>query len=127
MAAPSDVVTRFLDAWAQPFGYRDAVKRWMSDDCVYENVGLTRSTGGPESAAVLDAFNTAMGFAAMRYDLLAIAAHGNTVLTERVDHLLDAGGQVLISIRLMGVFEVRGEQITAWRDYFDTVPFQPPK
>jgi len=49
-------------------------------------------------------------------EIVNLAVAGNVVLTERVDHIgikgttLDAPG--------MGTFEVTGDKITAWRDYF---------
>jgi limonene-1,2-epoxide hydrolase len=49
-------------------------------------------------------------------EIINLAVAGNVVLTERVDRFiyngkpLDAPG--------MGAFEVSGDKITAWRDYF---------
>lgn len=40
------------------------------------------------------------------------------MLTERVDHFVFDGKT--IDARVMGAFEVAGEKIIAWRDYFDT-------
>ena len=37
---------------------------------------------------------------------------------ERVDHFLFDGKT--IDARVVGTFEVTGDKITAWRDYFDT-------
>ncbi|MBV1918313.1 MAG: hypothetical protein KUG65_09680 [Sphingomonadaceae bacterium] len=45
---------------------------------------------------------------------------GGTVLTERIDHMRDADGRTLMSIRVMGTFDVKDGKIAAWRDYFDT-------
>jgi limonene-1,2-epoxide hydrolase len=39
-----------------------------------------------------------------------------------VDHFLFDGKA--IDARVMGAFEVKGEKITAWRDYFDTAADQ---
>lgn len=125
MANPTEVVQQFLRDCEPAFGYRTAVGKWFSDDCIYENIGVTRSTGVAEAIGVLDAFNQTMGFASLKVDMLALAATGNQVLTERIDYLCDAQGKILAPIRLMGIFEVRDGRITAWRDYFDTVPFQP--
>jgi limonene-1,2-epoxide hydrolase len=38
-------------------------------------------------------------------------------MVERVDHFVYDGNK--ISARCMGAFEVAGDKITAWRDYFD--------
>jgi limonene-1,2-epoxide hydrolase len=50
-------------------------------------------------------------------ELLNIAVNDNIVLVERVDHMIYDGNK--IAARCMGAFEVTGEKITAWRDYFD--------
>ena len=54
---------------------------------------------------------------------LAVAQIGGKVLTERVDHILDADGKPAMSIPVMGIFETQDGKITAWRDYFDTAGF----
>jgi limonene-1,2-epoxide hydrolase len=125
VATPIEVVEKFFKAWEAPMSYRAAIRDFFTDDCVYENVGLTKSTGAAESIAVIDSFNAGLGFAVLKVDMVSIGASGNTVYTERVDHLCDAGGKALVSLRLMGILEVRNGRISAWRDYFDTVPFQP--
>jgi limonene-1,2-epoxide hydrolase len=49
-------------------------------------------------------------------EIVNLAVAGNVVLTERIDHLVFNGKAV--DPRGMGVFEVAGDKITAWRDYF---------
>ena len=49
-------------------------------------------------------------------EIVNLAVAGNAVLTERVDHLIFDGKQH--DARGMGAFEVSGDKITAWRDYF---------
>jgi limonene-1,2-epoxide hydrolase len=124
MPTPSDTVTKFLQAWEPNFGYRAALREYLSDGCVYENVGLTNTTGVAAAEALMEGFNTQMGFTSMRVEILGQVAAGNTVMNERVDHLHDAQGKRLMSLRVMGVFDVRDGKIAAWRDYFDTVPFR---
>lgn len=51
--------------------------------------------------------------------MLAIAADGNRVLTERLDRFVRADGSEVAAAKLMGIFEVEGDCIVAWRDYFD--------
>ena len=47
-----------------------------------------------------------------------MAAAGDVVLTERIDHI--GSGDVSFPVPVMGVFEVRDGKIARWRDYFDT-------
>jgi limonene-1,2-epoxide hydrolase len=50
-------------------------------------------------------------------EVLNLAAAGNLVMTERVDHFSYDGRKV--DARVMGAFEVVGDKIAAWRDYYD--------
>ena len=50
-----------------------------------------------------------------------IAVNGAVVLTERTDDF--TYGEKLVSVPVMGTFEVRGGQIAKWRDYFDLAQF----
>jgi limonene-1,2-epoxide hydrolase len=50
-------------------------------------------------------------------EILNIASAGDVVLTERTDHV-NFDGQ-MVHARVMGAFEVSGDKIRAWRDYFD--------
>lgn len=83
------------------------------------------TTGIDEAIAFNRTFEAQYGVPAIRVDVLAIAevsAGGvDKVLTERVDHLLDGSGRVIMSARCMGVFEVADGKITAWRDFFEPV------
>jgi limonene-1,2-epoxide hydrolase len=49
-------------------------------------------------------------------EIVNLAVTGNVVLTERMDRLIYNGEPV--DAPGMGAFEVSGDKITAWRDYF---------
>ena len=51
------------------------------------------------------------------FEVLNLGVAGNVVLTERADHLVM--DEKPMETRIMSVFEVTGEKITVWRDYFD--------
>jgi limonene-1,2-epoxide hydrolase len=124
MPTPSETVLQFVSAWTQPGGFAESIRATFTPATVYENVGLSHTTGIDEALAMVEAFEQAYGFTAITVDTLAIAERGNTVFTERVDHMIDANGATITSIRLMGIFEVVGDKIVAWRDYFDASPFK---
>lgn len=124
MADPIGTVEAFLTKLGEPGGFGAAVRQWFTPATVYENVGLSKTTGVEQAMAVVEQFETGFGACAIRVDTLSICAAGNKVLTERIDHLVDASGKVLASIPLMGMFEVEEGKVTAWRDYFDTAPFR---
>jgi limonene-1,2-epoxide hydrolase len=50
-------------------------------------------------------------------EILNLAVAGNIVLIERVDHTNWQGQP--FATRTMGAFEVDGDKIKVWRDYFD--------
>ncbi|MGQ0619636.1 MAG: limonene-1,2-epoxide hydrolase family protein [Panacagrimonas sp.] len=124
MRSATQIVTDFLKAWEPAFGYRTALDEYFTADCVYENVALTHSTGPAAAKALMENFNAQMGFARLSLEMVNIVVAGNIVLTERIDHLCDVDGKRLVTLRLMGVFEIRDGRIAAWRDYFDTMPFR---
>jgi limonene-1,2-epoxide hydrolase len=59
-------------------------------------------------------------------EFVNLAVAGNVVSTERVDRMIHNGKPV--EAPGMGAFEVSGDKITAWRDYFvgDIVTKAPP-
>jgi limonene-1,2-epoxide hydrolase len=118
-------ITAFLNAWGPT---RDdlhgALRDYLADDAIWENVGLATTKGPDEAVALMRQFEKSAGIWAFKVDTLFIAAQGDVVLTERVDRRIDKHGAVASEgIRVMGVFEVRDGKIAAWRDYFDTAPF----
>ena len=124
MPTAIETVTAFLAQCAKGQAEMlDAFRHYFTPETVWENVGFSKSTGLEEAMEVISGFEAGIGASAFRAEMLAIAAAGNIVLTERIDHLLDAEGQIVQSIRLMGIFEASDGKITAWRDYFDTAGF----
>jgi limonene-1,2-epoxide hydrolase len=119
------IVTEFMEGMG---GNKEEVAaafhRWFTPTTEWENVGLATTTGPDEAIALMSGFEGSAGVVRMRFETLAIAAVGRKVLTERIDHMLDANGKTLGSIRLMGIFEVDGNgKISRWTDYFDAVGF----
>lgn len=122
--SPEQIVTEFLGAWAGNVEtLRGSFHDYLADDVIYENVDLTHTTTRDDALKLID--NFLPGLDHITIDMLAIAVTGNKVLTERIDYLRDKSDKVLSTIRVMGIFEVEGDQITAWRDYFDMRPFAP--
>lgn len=121
MPSPGEIVRDFLSRWETVGGFAEAVRDYFTPATVWENVGMTKTTGPEEACAVFAGFGLAGdGQFAMRVDTLAMAVTGSTVLTERIDHVLGPDGQPALSFPVAGVFEVADGRITAWRDYFDT-------
>lgn len=123
MATPTEIVTAFLATWERPGGFAEGVHEYFTPDTVWENVGMSKTTGPEEAAALYGSMGGDGPPMVMRVDNLAVAVDGNKVLTERLDHILGPDGQPAMTIAVMGTFEVENGKITAWRDYFDTAGF----
>jgi limonene-1,2-epoxide hydrolase len=122
MSTLATTVADFLARWQTPGQLDQAFRDYFTPATVWENVGLAMTTGIEEAVAFNRKLERTMGMATIRVDTLAIAETGNKVLTERVDHILDARGNLIISARCMGVFEISQDKIVAWRDFFEPPP-----
>lgn len=123
MPSASDTVTRFLARWAEPGGLDEAFRDTFTAETVWENIGMAKTVGLDEALALNRSFEEQLGMATIRVENLAVAevrvGDVDKVLTERIDHLLDASGAAIMSARCMGVFELAGGKILAWRDFFE--------
>jgi limonene-1,2-epoxide hydrolase len=126
MATPSEIVTKFIDLWEKDDGFTEAVNSFFRDDTVWENHGLLTTTGKQEALGFYHEFSKATGMTGMKIDMLAIAEAGNKVLTERIDRIIDGEGREVMTVPVMGIFEIEDGRIAAWRDYFDTIKNSPP-
>jgi limonene-1,2-epoxide hydrolase len=118
MPTPIETVTAFSAAFPEDDG-KVAIRRWFTPKTVWVNEGVSSATGIEEAIAFLERPNRSQAIAAVHFDILAIAADGNRVLTERLDRFVRADGSEIAAARVMGIFEVEGDKIVAWRDYFD--------
>jgi limonene-1,2-epoxide hydrolase len=106
------VVRGFLAAWNA--NDLDRVVAFLHEEVVYHNVPLAAIHG---RAAVDSYLRSKGGFDWVDWKLLALAASGTVVLTERIDDFSIGGRRV--SLPVMGSFQVVDERIKVWRDYFD--------
>lgn len=109
---PGDIVRSFIAAWNA--NDLERVVAHLHPDVLYHNIPVAPIRG---RAAVHAYLASKGGFDWVNWKLLAIAESGTKVLTERVDDFGIAGAS--ISLPVMGTFEIEGELIRAWRDYFD--------
>jgi limonene-1,2-epoxide hydrolase len=110
---PINLVREFCAAFGE--GDLDRIVGFFTDDAVYHNIPVDPVVGPEAIRGVLESFTT--GVESIEFRVGAIAADGETVLTERVDVFRFPGKE--ISLPVMGTFEVAGGKIAAWRDYFD--------
>ncbi|MEZ0295264.1 MAG: limonene-1,2-epoxide hydrolase family protein [Candidatus Methylacidiphilales bacterium] len=119
MPTPIETVTAFCAEFSIDHG-RSAIRKWFTPDTVWVNEGLSVTTGIDEAIALIEVVEKAVGIKNGQFEILAIAADGNRVLTERLDRFQRADGSEIAASKVMGIFEVEGDHIVAWRDYYDT-------
>ncbi len=110
--SPEEVVRAKLDAWAT----LDAEKilSYFSDEAVVvDPIGTYRGLG--EIRQAVEGYVKRMDHADIQ--VLNVALNDHLVMVERVDRFIYDGKNV--SARCIGTFEVVGDKIIAWRDYFD--------
>ena len=121
MSSALDEVLAFFTEWKPTLtDMLASMERRFTDSTVWENVGVSKTTGFAEAKAFMDGFAQMYPIVSGEVIVHHAAANGNVVLTERTDIFHDAQGKEIVSIKLMGVFEMDGPHIVAWRDYFDT-------
>lgn len=119
MPTPIETVSEFCAAFAKDGG-RPAVRHWFTTRTQWVNEGVSVTTGADEAIAMIDGLESSMGIATVHIDMLATAADGSRVLTERLDRFERADGSEIGRSMIMGIFELEGDKIVEWRDYFDT-------
>jgi limonene-1,2-epoxide hydrolase len=115
------VIEKFIDVWAT--GDADQMASFFTEDAVYHNMPLEPVHG---RAAIRDYL--ASYLSKMQPETFAtvnIAANGDVVMVERRDTFRSrAEGGFSVELPVVGVFEVAGDRIRAWRDYFDFAAFK---
>jgi limonene-1,2-epoxide hydrolase len=112
------VVRRFIEACvrADP----DEFASYFTDDAVWWNAPWEPVRG---RVAISDTLRRGtQRMIALPSEIRHIAADGEVVFTERVDHFMV--GDSRISVPCMGIFELRDGRIAAWRDYWDLRQFE---
>ena len=111
-------VSAFIDAFNRMD--IDAACDMLAEDVVYHNIPMAPVQGREAARAFLKAMPN---LTQIEWEVLNTAENGDTVLNERVDRFFFADGKTL-TVRVMGVFKIRGDEIVEWRDYFDLEEFQ---
>ena len=110
---PIEIVRRFCAAWSNVDP--DEIAGYFTDDAVYHNIPMDPITGRDTIKSFIAGF--AGGAEHIDFRVRNIVADGPVVLTERVDVFVLP--HTTIELPVMGTFEVEGDKIAAWRDYFD--------
>jgi limonene-1,2-epoxide hydrolase len=109
-----ELVTEFCKLWASPDP--DKLASYFTEDAVYQNIPMDPLQGRQAISDFIAGFNAA--FDGIDFNVHRQVSDGTVVMNERTDVMRRKdGGEVPLPV--MGVFEVRGGKIAAWRDYFD--------
>ena len=121
MSQNTELIDRFIAAWKRLD--LDEVVSFFTDDAVYTNIPMDPPNRGKEMIR-----KTIEGFLGMSQGIEFVVHHTaenpekGVVMNERTDRF--RVNDKWIEARVMGVFEIRGGKIAAWRDYFDLAEFQ---
>jgi len=115
--SPIEIVRRFCAVWSN--GDTDEIAEFFTDDAVYHNIPVHPVTGKASIRATIAGFTT--GVESVEFRVIHIGVSGNVVMTERVDVFKMPAATVELPV--MGTFELKGDKIAAWRDYFDLNQF----
>ena len=117
---PQQTVEAFIGHWNNLD--IDAMLALCAEGIVYHNIPMEPVHGTTAMRTMVEQF---LGdLVGCDWQTHAIAAKGNTVLTERTDGFTFKNGRKA-AIRVMGIFEIDDDgRIAAWRDYFDMLEFQ---
>ena len=113
METNNSIISRFCNA----FGRMDADEliAYFTDDAIYHNIPMPVRRGRAEIYAALQGMQAR--FKGLEFETLHQVAADNLVMNERIDHLIYEDRRLALPI--VGVFELEGGLIKAWRDYFD--------
>lgn len=111
MSEQIDVVVRFLDALAA--GDSRTAVDLLDVDLEWRNTGLPTLRGRRATGALLGMEKRGLGFG---YAMHAVAADGDTVLTDRTDWLTIGRWRTEFWVR--GTFTLRHGKILVWDDAF---------
>ena len=114
---PTQLVSDFCAAWSRLD--LDELMAYFTADAVYHNMPGPSVEGHDAIRAAIQRFLG--GWTATVWEIRNIASDGNIVIAERVDRTDARSGHV--DLPVVGVFEIEGEKIRAWRDYFDLATY----
>jgi limonene-1,2-epoxide hydrolase len=110
---------RVCEAWPEL-----ALEDWralFAPNAVYRNVPMPGDTIGPDA---IHAFLAgAIAQLEVKCDVVSVIADERRVAVERLEHFSQRDGKRSFDLPVLGVFELEGGRIVAWRDYFDLKTF----
>ncbi|MBC7504365.1 MAG: nuclear transport factor 2 family protein [Sandarakinorhabdus sp.] len=110
---PKAVVQKMIDAWDARDWKR--VSNLFTDDGVLHSMMLEPIVGKANIGKRIDLLGA--GIESITLHIHNMSVTGNTVFIERTDEFVFNGHHGKVPV--VGVLEVEGEKIKAWREYYD--------
>jgi limonene-1,2-epoxide hydrolase len=107
------IVLDFIDAW--PRLDPAELASFFTEDGVYHNVPTQPVQGRANVEGLIRGFTA--DWTETSWEVLTLMSRGDTVIAERVDHIV--AGDRSVDLPVVGVFELEQGKIKVWRDYFD--------
>jgi len=109
-----ELVTEFCARWSTlDVG---AIVNSLAEDAVYHNIPMDPLQGHDAIRGFIENFITMLD--GIEFVVHRQVSDGHLVFNERTDIMRTKTGNT-VELPVTGVFEVAGDKITAWRDYFD--------
>jgi len=117
MSDNAQIIRDFISAWSRLNA--DELAAYFTEDGVYHNMP-SRPVSGREAIRTFIA-GFIKPWTATRWEILSLAADGDTVIAERLDRTRI--GDKAVDLPCCGVFQLQGGKIKVWRDYFDMATY----
>jgi limonene-1,2-epoxide hydrolase len=114
----------FFASWGSSFDdLIDGFQAELAPDCDWDQRPMIRTRTRDRAITFLKLCHHALALEYVDVEMRSIAVVGNTVHTQRVDHLRRADGSLIASAPVAGVLTYNGDQIEVWKEYFDPITF----
>ena len=110
--SPEDIVRAEMAAWGR--NDVDEVMSYLAENLTLHSGPYTPISGHDAIRKTVEGYFC--GGTCVDHEILYLAAVGDVVLMERIDHWIINGKAM--DIPHMGACEVKDQKITAWREYF---------
>jgi limonene-1,2-epoxide hydrolase len=114
----------FFASWGTSFdGMVDGFQAELAPDCDWDQRPMIRTRSRESAIRFLKVCHHALALDHVDVELLSIAVVGNTVHSQRIDHLVRTDGSLIASAPVAGVLTYADDQVVAWKEYFDPITF----
>lgn len=119
MESNGQVVSKLLNAWSRKAV--DEILGYFAEDAVCHPMPMQPLVG---KAAIADGIKMIFSQVTVEeFKTIHQLERGEIVMNERLDRFI--AGDKRVDLPVMGIFEVRGGKVVAWRDYFDAAALSP--